>query len=79
MDVIFLLTIYQIKGNLRYTTILATFTDRYLFYFRLPGTTFVKGQHTWLMGANEVDSRVFSRAILAKVISQLLTNVPSSK
>ncbi|KMT06134.1 hypothetical protein BVRB_7g163050 [Beta vulgaris subsp. vulgaris] len=32
----------------------------------LPGTTFVKGQHTWLMGANEVDSRVFSRAILAK-------------
>ncbi|XP_057535039.1 transcription factor BHLH42 [Amaranthus tricolor] len=32
----------------------------------LPGKAYAKGQHVWLTGANEVDSRVFSRAILAK-------------
>ncbi|XP_021866401.2 transcription factor BHLH42 isoform X1 [Spinacia oleracea] len=32
----------------------------------LPGKAYSKGQHMWLTGANEVDSKVFSRAILAK-------------
>ncbi|KAL6639548.1 hypothetical protein ACP70R_023278 [Stipagrostis hirtigluma subsp. patula] len=32
----------------------------------LPGTAFARGEHVWLTGANEVDSKVFSRAILAK-------------
>lgn len=34
---------------------------------RLPGKAYAKRQHVWLTGANEVDSKVFSRAILAKV------------
>ncbi|KAJ8453250.1 hypothetical protein Cgig2_008134 [Carnegiea gigantea] len=33
----------------------------------LPGKAYAKCQHVWLTGANEVDSSVFSRAILAKV------------
>ncbi|KAK7378346.1 hypothetical protein VNO80_03785 [Phaseolus coccineus] len=32
----------------------------------LPGTAYARRQHLWLTGANEVDSRTFSRAILAK-------------
>ncbi|GAB2281177.1 Transcription factor bhlh42 [Dionaea muscipula] len=32
----------------------------------LPGKAYSKRQHAWLTGANEVDSKVFSRAILAK-------------
>ncbi|GMH27748.1 hypothetical protein Nepgr_029591 [Nepenthes gracilis] len=32
----------------------------------LPGRAYAKRQHVWLAGANEVDSKVFSRAILAK-------------
>ncbi|XP_057483081.1 transcription factor BHLH42-like [Actinidia eriantha] len=32
----------------------------------LPGKAYAKRQHVWLTGANEVDSKVFSRAILAK-------------
>ncbi|CAK9151059.1 unnamed protein product [Ilex paraguariensis] len=32
----------------------------------LPGKAYVKRHHVWLTGANEVDSKVFSRAILAK-------------
>lgn len=33
----------------------------------LPGKAYAKRHHIWLAGANEVDSKVFSRAILAKV------------
>ncbi|KAK6164704.1 hypothetical protein DH2020_001568 [Rehmannia glutinosa] len=33
----------------------------------VPGKAYVKRQHVWLTRANEVDSKVFSRAILAKV------------
>lgn len=32
----------------------------------LPGKAYAKQKHIWLTGANEVDSKVFSRAILAK-------------
>nr|BCU83576.1 basic helix-loop-helix transcription factor [Dianthus caryophyllus] len=32
----------------------------------LPGRAYANGQHVWLVGANEVDSKHFSRAILAK-------------
>ncbi|KAL3531354.1 hypothetical protein ACH5RR_010676 [Cinchona calisaya] len=32
----------------------------------LPGRAYAKRQHVWLTGANEVDSKLFSRAILAK-------------
>ncbi|GLT52737.1 hypothetical protein SLA2020_260590 [Shorea laevis] len=32
----------------------------------LPGKAYSRRQHTWLTGANEVDSKIFSRAILAK-------------
>ncbi|KAL5561660.1 hypothetical protein UlMin_031407 [Ulmus minor] len=32
----------------------------------LPGKAYAKRQHVWLTGANEVDSKIFSRAILAK-------------
>lgn len=35
--------------------------------YRLPGKAYAKRQHIWLTGANEVESKVFSRAILAKV------------
>lgn len=34
---------------------------------RLPGKAYTKRHHIWLAGANEADSKVFSRAILAKV------------
>ena len=34
---------------------------------RLPGKAYTRRQHVWLTGVNEVDSKVFSRAILAKV------------
>ncbi|XP_044448453.1 basic helix-loop-helix protein A [Aegilops tauschii subsp. strangulata] len=33
---------------------------------RLPGRAFARGGHVWLSRANEVDSRAFSRAILAR-------------
>lgn len=36
------------------------------FISRLPGKAYAKRQHIWLTGANEVDSKVFSRTILAK-------------
>lgn len=32
----------------------------------LPGKAYARQQHVWLTGANEVDSKTFSRAILAK-------------
>nr|QTO65809.1 transparent testa 8 [Aristolochia lindneri] len=32
----------------------------------LPGKAYARRQHVWLTGANEADSKVFSRAILAK-------------
>nr|BAM36702.1 bHLH transcriptional factor AN1 homolog [Rosa hybrid cultivar] len=32
----------------------------------LPGKAYTRRQHVWLTGANEVDSKTFSRAILAK-------------
>ncbi|XP_014495284.1 basic helix-loop-helix protein A [Vigna radiata var. radiata] len=32
----------------------------------LPGTAYARRQHIWLTGANEVESKAFSRAILAK-------------
>lgn len=32
----------------------------------LPGRAYAKRQHVWLTGANEVDSKLFTRAILAK-------------
>lgn len=35
-------------------------------FYRLPGKAYTKRQHVWLTGANEVDSKTFSRAILAK-------------
>uniref|UniRef100_A0ACD5UXE8 Uncharacterized protein n=1 Tax=Avena sativa TaxID=4498 RepID=A0ACD5UXE8_AVESA len=34
----------------------------------LPGRAFARGGHLWLSRANEVDSKVFSRAILAKAL-----------
>ncbi|KAL8167725.1 hypothetical protein V2J09_009224 [Rumex salicifolius] len=34
----------------------------------LPGKAYVKRQHVWLTGAHEADSKVFSRAILAKTV-----------
>ncbi|KAE8729872.1 Transcription factor TT8 [Hibiscus syriacus] len=34
----------------------------------LPGKAYVRRQHIWLTGANEVDSKAFSRAILAKTV-----------
>lgn len=35
--------------------------------FRLPGKAFARREHVWLSKANGVDSKTFSRAILAKV------------
>ncbi|XP_022758201.1 basic helix-loop-helix protein A-like isoform X2 [Durio zibethinus] len=37
----------------------------------LPGKAYARRQHVWLAGANEVDSKTFSRAILAKVQENL--------
>ncbi|KAL2485864.1 Transcription factor TT8 [Abeliophyllum distichum] len=34
----------------------------------LPGKAYSKGKHIWVTGADEVDSKVFSRAILAKTV-----------
>ncbi|GMI76084.1 TRANSPARENT TESTA 8 [Hibiscus trionum] len=34
----------------------------------LPGKAYARRQHIWLTGANEVDSKTFSRAILAKTV-----------
>ncbi|KAF8388051.1 hypothetical protein HHK36_026717 [Tetracentron sinense] len=34
----------------------------------LPGKAFARRKHVWLTGANEADSKVFTRAILAKTI-----------
>ncbi|KAG4981873.1 hypothetical protein JHK87_026622 [Glycine soja] len=34
----------------------------------LPGKAYARRQHLWLTGANEVDSKTFSRAILAKTV-----------
>lgn len=35
----------------------------------LPGKAFVRRGHVWLTRANEADSKIFSRAILAKVLT----------
>ncbi|CAI0377917.1 unnamed protein product [Linum tenue] len=35
---------------------------------RLTGKAYAKRQHVWLSGANEVDSKIYSRAILAKTV-----------
>lgn len=37
-------------------------------FCRMPGKAYAKRKHVWLSSANEVDSKTFSRAILAKVI-----------
>ncbi|MBA0763926.1 hypothetical protein Gotri_013319, partial [Gossypium trilobum] len=37
-------------------------------YDSLPGKAYARRQHVWLTGANEVDSKTFSRAILAKTV-----------
>ncbi|XWS36288.1 hypothetical protein CRYUN_Cryun20dG0072700 [Craigia yunnanensis] len=34
----------------------------------LPGKAYARRQHVWLTGANEVDSKTFARAILAKTV-----------
>ncbi|KAF7804758.1 basic helix-loop-helix protein A-like [Senna tora] len=34
----------------------------------LPGKAYARRQHVWLAGANEVDSKTFTRAILAKTV-----------
>ncbi|XVF72423.1 hypothetical protein PTKIN_Ptkin12aG0120200 [Pterospermum kingtungense] len=34
----------------------------------LPGKAYARRQHVWLTGANEIDSKTFSRAILAKTV-----------
>lgn len=44
-------------------------------YIRLPGKAYARRQHVWLTGANEVDSKTFSRAILAKVFYLLLIHI----
>ncbi|KAJ8438635.1 hypothetical protein Cgig2_016381 [Carnegiea gigantea] len=33
----------------------------------LPGKAYAEGRHIWLSGAHEVDNKIFSRSILAKV------------
>jgi hypothetical protein len=38
------------------------------YVYRLPGRAFARGGHVWLSRASEVDSKVFSRAILAKAL-----------
>jgi hypothetical protein len=37
------------------------------FFFRLPGKAYAARRHVWLSGANQVDSSVFLRVILAMV------------
>nr|XP_027189967.1 basic helix-loop-helix protein A isoform X2 [Cicer arietinum] len=39
----------------------------------LPGKAYTRRQHVWLTGANEVDSKTFSRAILAKIPTIMYT------
>lgn len=34
---------------------------------RMPGKAYARRKHIWLRGANEVDNKIFSRAISAKV------------
>ncbi|ESQ38593.1 hypothetical protein EUTSA_v10028584mg [Eutrema salsugineum] len=34
----------------------------------MPGKAYARRKHVWLSGANEVDSKIFSRAILAKTV-----------
>ena len=46
---------------------MGSYTCVVLSHFRLPGEAFVRRVHVWLCGANKVDSKVFSRAILARV------------
>lgn len=36
----------------------------------MPGKAYAMREHVWLTGANEVDSKFFTRAILAKVTNQ---------
>ncbi|KAA0057301.1 basic helix-loop-helix protein A isoform X2 [Cucumis melo var. makuwa] len=36
--------------------------------FGLPGKAYCKKKHVWITGANEIDSKIFSRAILAKTV-----------
>lgn len=40
---------------------------------RLPGKAYCKKKHVWITGANEIDSKIFSRAILAKVYSLVIS------
>ncbi|KAK9161235.1 hypothetical protein Syun_007576 [Stephania yunnanensis] len=43
----------------------------------LPGKAFARQHHIWLLGANEADSKVFSRAILAKsAVVQTVVCIP---
>ncbi|WVZ06786.1 hypothetical protein V8G54_020132 [Vigna mungo] len=42
--------------------------DDVKYKLRLPGTAYARRQHIWLTGANEVESKAFSRAILAKTV-----------
>lgn len=51
----------------RKPSIYKSYTCVVLSHFRLPGEAFVRRAHVWLCGANKVDSKVFSRAILARV------------
>ena len=51
----------------RKPSIYKSYTCVVLSNFRLPGEAFVRRVHVWLCGANKVDSKVFSRAILARV------------
>ncbi|KAL4182401.1 hypothetical protein AMTRI_Chr11g93180 [Amborella trichopoda] len=36
-------------------------------FLRLPGKTFLRGHHIWLLNAHNADSKFFSRSLLAKV------------
>nr|CAB3456075.1 unnamed protein product [Digitaria exilis] len=40
----------------------------------LPGEAFARRTHVWLCGANKVDSKVFSRAILARTVACIPVN-----
>lgn len=42
---------------------------------RLPGKAYSKNKHVWITGANEIDSKIFSRAILAKVLLIIFTQL----
>ncbi|XP_066398863.1 truncated basic helix-loop-helix protein A-like isoform X2 [Miscanthus floridulus] len=58
----------QVVPHRRPTAALAPedLTETEWFYLMLAGEAFVRRVHVWLCGANKVDSKVFSRAILAR-------------